>query len=295
MKIKFQLKKNIEKLYFLYSKLKRKISYFIKIKYEINDVYASYLSRSLKPVITPYGFMLVGSRSIHHIAMQKGTFEPAEVSLFKAEFEQSDVFVDVGANIGFYSCMARALNKHVIAIEPLPKNLNYLLENISTNHWNDVEIFPLGLSEKSGFATLYGASSTGASLIGSWAGASQRFNRRIAMSTLDILLGNRFANKKLFIKIDVEGVEYSVLQGSLLTLGRHPKPTWVIEICLNEYHPDGINPDYENIFNLFWNHGYLIHTADFRNLLITPSDVKRWVENGVCDSGTINYKFSSNQ
>ncbi|QDD12078.1 FkbM family methyltransferase [Candidatus Methylopumilus rimovensis] len=295
MKIKLQIKRLIEKYYLPYSKLRKLISYINKFKYEINDVYASYLSRSLRPVITPYGFMLVGSKSIHHIAMQKGTFEPAEVSLFEAEFKQSDVFVDVGANIGFYSCIAKTLGKHVIAIEPLPKNLNYLLENLSANHWDDVEIFPVGLSEKPGFATLYGASSTGASLIGSWAGASQRFKRRIAISTLDVLLGNRFASKKLFIKIDVEGVEYSVLQGSILTLGRHPKPTWVIEICLNEYHPNGMNPNYENIFNLFWNYGYSIHTADLRNLLITPCDVKRWVENGVCDSGTINYKFSSSQ
>lgn len=139
-------------------------------------------------------------------------------------------------------------------------------------------------------ATLYGTSRTGASLIGSCAGASQFFHRTIALSTLDILLGSRFNGKKVFIKIDVEGVEYEVLLGALVTMDMNPKPTWVIEICLNEYHPDGINPHFQDMFNLFWQRGYEVCTADENNKLIQPEDVARWVQEGRCDSGMINYK-----
>lgn len=260
-------------------------------KYELKDIRDSYFAKSSKLKITPYGFKLIGSNSIHHHAMQEGTFEPEEVALFKEQFLQSDLFVDIGSNIGFYACLARSLGRHVIAIEPLPKNLEYLFTNLLANDWKDIEVFPVGLSESPGLATLYGASSTGASLISNWAGASQFFQRTIPLSTLDILLGDRFAGKKIFIKIDVEGVEYPVLLGAARVMQMQPKPTWVLEVCLNEYHPDGVNPHFQDVFSLFWRNGYEVRTADKSNKLIEPADVERWVRSGSCDSGTINYKF----
>jgi len=264
----------------------------VLLQFELNDIYDSYLSKSTNIQKTPYGFDMGGSTSIHHKAMQAGEFEPEETALFKEQFLVSEVFVDIGANIGFYSCLARAAGMHVVAVEPLPKNLNYLLTNISANQWQDVEVFPLGLSDQPGVATLYGASSTGASLIGKWAGSSEHFQRRIALSTLDILLGSRFEGKKLFIKMDVEGFEYQVLLGAIKVASMNPKPSWVIEICLNEYHPTGLNPNYDKTFAYFWNLGYEVRTADKYKKMVMPKDVKKWMESGHCDSGTINYIFS---
>ena len=259
---------------------------------EMRDVRDSYLRKTRKAVDTPYGFKLQGSGSMHHRSMQTGTFEEEETALMRQHMIQSDIFVDVGANIGFYSCLARSLGKHTISIEPLSRNLNHLYDNLIDNNWDDVEVFPVGLSDKPGLSILYGASSTGASLIRNWAGASQRFKRIIALSTLDILLGNRFEGKKLFIKIDVEGMEYPVLLGANRTLTMTPKPTWLLEICLNEFYPTGVNPNYLATFELFWQHGYEVRTADHNNRLIKPSDVQHWVKIGRCESGVINYVFT---
>ena len=261
----------------------------------LSDVRSAFLSRSTKQKMTPYGFKLIGSNSIHHLNMQEGIFEPEEVLLFQDLFKYADVFVDVGANIGFYSCLARHAGAYVIAVEPLQKNLKYLYANLLENDWNEVEVFPVGLAEHPGVATLFGGSSTGASLIGSWAGASQMFRQNISLSTLDILLGDRFSGKNIFIKIDVEGAEYSTLLGAVNVMGMQPKPTWVVEICLNEYHPEGMNPDFQDIFNLFWQFGYEARTADKNDKLIQNVDVERWVKCGRCDSGTINYKFAPMQ
>jgi FkbM family methyltransferase len=264
-----------------------------RVKLWLRDVSSAYLSRSTKMEMTPLGFKLIGSNLTHHLAMQMGMFEPEETFLFKEHFRNADVFVDIGANIGFYTCLARLAGKHVVAVEPLQKNLKYLYANISGNNWTDIEVFPLGLSDSPGLATLYGGSSTGASLIGSWAGASQLFHRIISVSTLDILLGNRLKGKKMIIKIDVEGAEYSVLLGATNVMAMQPKPTWIVEICLNEFHPDGMNPNFQNTFNLFWQCGYEARTADQNNQLIQRADVDRWVKEGRCASGTINYKFVS--
>ena len=276
------------KSYTLIMKLRRSHG---PVRLWLRDVSSAYLSRSTKMRMTPWGFKLIGSNSIHHIAMQDGTFEPEQVMLFKENFRSADVFVDVGANIGLYTCLASVADKHVIAVEPLPKNLKYLYANILENNWKNIEVFPVGLSEISELATLYGGSSTGASLIGSWAGACKLFRRTIPVSTLDILLNSRFTGKRILIKIDVEGAEYSVLLGATNVMRMQPKPIWIVEICLNEYHPDGINPNFQNTFNLFWKYGYEARTADQNNKLIQCADVDRWTKKGSCDFGTSNYKF----
>ncbi len=286
-----KLKKHLKK-YPLAIKVHRSVhSRLYGVKLWLRDVSSAYMSRSTKMKMTPLGFKLIGSNVIHHLAMQEGKFEPEETILFKEHFRNADVFVDVGANIGFYTCLARLADKHVIAVEPLPKNLEYLYANILANDWTDIEVFPVGLSDSPGLATLYGGSSTGASLIVHWAGASQLFRRIISVSKLDILLGDRLAGKKILIKIDVEGAEYPVLLGATNVMCIQPKPTWIVEICLNEFHPDGMNPNFQDTFNLFWQYGYEARTADRQNQLIQRADVDRWIKNGQCDFGTFNYKF----
>jgi FkbM family methyltransferase len=257
----------------------------------IRDIRDSYILGTRKPQRTPYGFTMLGSTSIHHRGMQEGTFEQEETALILQHLKDASVFVDVGANIGFYTCLGRSLGKYVIAVEPLARNLEHLYANLVNNGWNDVEVMPLGLSDRPGIARLYGASSTGASLIMNWAGAHKRFHRTISLSTLDNIIGNRFTGEKLFIKVDVEGVEYSVLKGSINTLHRTPQPTWIIEICLSEFYPQGQNPDYAATFELFWQNGYEVRTADQRSQLILPADVDRWIKAGSSDSGVINYLF----
>ena len=283
--------KNLKQYLKKYPLISKALHFRESVKLWLRDVSSAYLSKSTKMQMTPLGFKLIGSNSIHHLAMQDGTFEPDETFLFKGLFQDADVFVDVGANIGFYTCLAQSAGKHVIAVEPLPKNLEYLYANILGNGWKDIEVFPVGLSEGSGLATLYGGSSTGASLIGSWAGASQLFHRIISVSTLDILLGVRFTGKQLLIKIDVEGAEFSVLLGAINVMCLQPKPTWIVEICLSEYHPNGMNPNFQDTFNLFWQYGYEARTANQSNQLIQRTDVDQWVKDGYCDSGTTNYKF----
>jgi FkbM family methyltransferase len=282
-----KFKKKLKKISWINNLVKAKLN----AKWWMSDIRSAFFSKATKLKETPYGFKLKGSNSIHHVRMQDGKFEIEEVEIFQKIYKKSDVFVDVGANIGFYSCLAKHLNLHVIAIEPLQKNLRYHFENLKENNWDDVEVFPVGLAKCPSIGTLYGGSSTGASLIESWAGASKIFRKKIALSTLDILIGNRFYGKNIFIKIDVEGAEYQVLLGALHTMASHPKPTWVLEICYNEYHPESVNPDYQKIFNLFWENGYECHTANSENKLITQEDVKEWTKNRVCKSGSINYIF----
>lgn len=241
--------------------------------------------------MTPYGFSMIAGNSMHHRRMQVGTFEPEEVALATEFLKRSDVFVDIGANIGFYTCLARSLGKHVVAIEPQEQNLRYLYANLHANGWNDVEVFPVGLAERPGIEILYGISSTGSSLVPGWAAQPKAFKATIPVSTMDILLGSRFDGKKLFIKLDVEGFEYQVLRGCRESLTMKPRPTWMVEVCFSEYHPGGSNAHYQDTFDAFFTAGYEALTANEHRTHITSADIERHVRTGRSDSGTINFLF----
>ncbi|MCD6401836.1 MAG: FkbM family methyltransferase [Anaerolineales bacterium] len=179
------------------------------------------------------------------------------------------------------------MGKQVVAFEPMAENLRGLYRNLSENSWNDVEVWPLGLSDAPGLVTIYGYG-TGASLVPEWAGSSTAFSRSISVSTLDILLDYRFKGERMFVKIDVEGAELRVLKGAKRVLQRTPKPAWLVEITLTE-NRSSCNPQFTEIFEQFWTNGYEVFTADAARRKITKTDVKKWVASGKVDFGTYNY------
>lgn len=290
MKIRSKLKKLAERFPRLLSAYR-----FLRWRKHVwNDWKDNVLGETLRSGRTPFGFSIVVRNHPANRAMLEGTFEPDETNFLLKHFPKTDVFVDVGANIGFYTLLALSKGKDVLAVEPQRKNLDCLFASLEANGFEKgFEIFPVGLGKSPGLSVLYGASGPSASLVKNWGQYNPAYKQIIPLSTLDILLDGRFPGKRLLIKIDVEGFEYTLLQGSLLTIGRSPRPTWLIEICLEEYYPAEPNPHYMDIFELFWNHGYEARTADPQSRLVSRADVSRWVAENHSDSGTINYVFSA--
>jgi FkbM family methyltransferase len=263
-----------------------------KLKSNFPNLFLTYLSykskqgyREMQQKVTKMGFTFMGMQS-----MLDGTFEPEETNIILDSLKKTDVFIDIGANNGYFSCIANHQGVKTISIEPLPENLNILFSNLQINNWNEAEIFPVGLGEKPMIIDLYGEN-TGASVLSNWAGNSTLIKRSIAISTLDIILGNRFLEENIFIKLDVEGYEFEVIKGAKLTLTRIPKPIWLIEICFTEHFNEGINPNYLNIFDLFWKNDYKAYTADTDQRIVIKEDVLRWIKNKKRDFGYANFIF----
>jgi FkbM family methyltransferase len=237
---------------------------------------------------TPWGFRMAG-----HAQMQTGGFEPEEVALMGSLLKEHDALVDIGANVGLYTCLARSLGKRSLAVEPLPANLRFLRANLAANGWQDTEVVEAGLAREPGRAELFGTE-TGASLIAGWASLPKRtmLRHEILLSTLDALLEGRFAGERLLIKADIEGAEYGMLLGAEKTLARVPAPTWLVEICLTENFPDGANRDYVATFDAFFSRGYSARTANAAARPVVREDVVRWAAQGRADSGSYNYLFT---
>lgn len=237
---------------------------------------------------TPYGFMLAGPEN-----MQDGTYEKKETQNMIAYMKEAEVFIDIGANVGYYTCIARSMNLKVLAIEPLWHNLLYIYNNLNINQFNDVEVYPLGLADKPGVAVLYGMG-TAASFIKDWSGISTK-QRMVPQTTLDILAAGRFAGRKLLIKLDVEGFEYAVLQGGHETMSLSPAPVWIVETGLTGYFPGGVNANFSKVFDEFWSRGYSAYgILEGNKNIITQEHVRTWVKE-LDTEGNYNFIFTKNE
>ena len=70
-----------------------------------------------------------------------------------------DVFVDVGANAGYYAALAaRTVGDagHVYALEPAPQTFRKLERNLDLNHFTNVTPLAVAAGAAEGEATLYG-------------------------------------------------------------------------------------------------------------------------------------------
>lgn len=184
---------------------------------------------------------------------------------------KADVVIDVGANTGFYAILAAHRGKKTIAVEPDRGNLIILNQNIRQNTVTHlVEVFEGILSEKPGLSILYGDGDM-ASTNANWQGVSKYFRTRVIATTLDQLIGEKWKNKNLLVKIDVEGAELQVLLGAKSILNRTPKPVFVLETM--PLTPTGkINPAYDQVFVIMKNHGYTWVELSNHNFLFTLNE-----------------------
>ncbi|GAB3678654.1 FkbM family methyltransferase [Salinisphaera aquimarina] len=238
------------------------------------------------------GFKLAG-----HDAMGSGDFEPTETRLVKQILPKVDVFVNVGANIGYYCCLALQAERQVIAFEPIAENVQHLLSNVRANNWEAlIEVYPLALSDRIGVIDIYGWG-TWASVIKGWAGTAERHVTQVPTNRLDNVLAARLENRRSLILVDIEGAEFLMLAGAHRILEQTCAPIWLIEISIDEHQPNGlpINPRLRETFDLFWRSGYQAWTATDDPRPVEPADVDHVVASGTNLLGTHNFLFIKSQ
>ncbi len=247
------------------------------------------LDRNQPSLITPWGFTLAGNSE-----MASGNFEIEQTLLVRKLLEEVDIFVNIGANIGYYCCHALSLGKSVIAVEPITRNLHYLLSNIVKNGWKDqAQVFPVALAAKDNILKIWGGN-TGASLVKGWAGTSDTYVTQVPVLTLDRILGTVLDGKRALILVDVEGAEYAVLQGALNTLQHEPRAIWIMEIHSTTNQPNRslVNQNLIDTFQLFFKNGYKALTVSTNKEVIDLEKVRN-VANGRDSFVTNNFFFCS--
>lgn len=162
-----------------------------------------------------------------------GTNElPVQVALADA-LGAGDVFLDVGANVGFFSLLAARLvgpTGAVWAVEPVPANVAQIQHNARRNRFRNLAVVDAAASSSAGTTTLLLAVHPGGAVIAS-AGAPPDPAGALEVRTvrIDDLVASGQVRPPTVVKIDVEGAELDVLEGMPATLRDH-RPVVVCEV-----------------------------------------------------------------
>lgn len=230
-------------------------------------------------VPTRHGFTLRGAPGMEQ--SRRG-----EATIFEELASQSEIVIDVGANVGYFSLLAARIGRPVVSIEPGQANLRVLLHNIEENAAS-CEVLALAVSDWTGVARFYGGLE-GGSLIAGWGNMLATYSRLVPVNTLDNLLADRVAGRKALIKLDVEGAEFAAVQGAGRLLSSNPAPTWIVEHTASRNHPNGKNPHYFELLDLFATEGYLPH--DLSMNVISRSEFDHRYSSGL-DGNDVNVYF----
>lgn len=183
-------------------------------------------------------FIICPRSDIFFRILSTKVYEPELVKLSLRFLDRKKDVIDVGANIGFYSVLfAKNLSSdnRVIAIEPTKEGIKRLRHNLLLNEVNQtVEVFEGAASDNNMDAlieTIEGKEEY--SSLGDIKYPGLENERAIKDKVKCITLDSLVKEKQLspgFLKIDVEGSEYLVMQGARNTLSTF-RPVILSEVC----------------------------------------------------------------
>ena len=144
-----------------------------------------------------------------------GTYEELESKIMEEKIEMGNIVVDVGANIGLHTLnMAKIVGNtgQVFAFEPDPSNFEILKKNVKINNYKNIILEQKAVGDKHGRTTLYQSDHPGKHRI--FPQTEQAKSQvQVELTNLDNYFDSDMIDKINFIKIDVEGLEFSVLKG----------------------------------------------------------------------------------
>jgi FkbM family methyltransferase len=147
-------------------------------------------------------------------------YEPEIDRLLRGVSHLDFVFVDLGANFGYWSTrVAAALygRRRLIAVEASATCCEVLRRNLQEYGLSD-SAYHYAVADRSGLEVqLFGERHAGFSIDSTWAGASSAVAGTVLTISLDDLLreaGIDASVTPLVVKLDVEGVERQVLEGA---------------------------------------------------------------------------------
>jgi len=183
--------------------------------------------------------MLVDLRDIGDLTsslVTRGTYDSLMTDVIKHHVREGTRCVDIGANIGYFTLILSKKVKEtgvILAYEPEKRNYNLLTRNLELNQVTNV--FPtLGaVGAKPEHRILHTSKSYfGSHSLREGVSKGKKDVELVKVDTLDNQVGTKVID---FIKVDVQGAEYEVLQGMQAILKINPNITMVWE-----YLPDGL-------------------------------------------------------
>jgi FkbM family methyltransferase len=196
------------------------------------------------------------NRFFHRRYRQGEWHEPPVTAELARRARSGRVFADVGAHVGYYSCVAGAVNEHLqLFLFEMNRDLIPVIErNLAENGIADAVVVNRPVADRRRVVSYAKSSGEPGLSMRDPAGRGDGAQILVDTITLDELFAERGTWPDL-IKIDVEGAEFDVLQGARRILAQH-QPVMFVEV-----HPrllGNFNASVEQVYALLRAHGYTI-------------------------------------
>lgn len=239
---------------------------------------ASFLKNALRfkrqEIITSEGTFFVDIASNFGYRLStSGIYEPEMLKVMREYLSPGSLFVDLGANEGYFSVVASKIvgtEGRVFAIEPQERLQPVLSRNLISNGCENVRVFPLAISDDSRPLILHLSPdmNTGSTA----AIQTTRYpllKQEVASMTLGALFKEHGIETCDLLKIDIEGYEYEAIMGSpeLFSAGR-------VRVIALELHPEVLSKRNllpETITDFLVSCGYRLERL-FANTVFVHSD-----------------------
>ena len=174
---------------------------------------------------------------------RRGIYEPTETDLLKRELKPGQTFVDIGANIGYYTLIAARLvgpAGRVFAFEPDPANFALLKKNVERNGYDNVVLVGKAVSDRTRSARLY-RSETNRGDHRLYDSRDGRKSLRVQAAALDDFFLNRDKTIHL-IKMDIQGAEAAALAGMKALVRKNRRLKLITEFSPTALKNSGSKP-----------------------------------------------------
>ncbi len=163
----------------------------------------------------------------------RGTLEPPVQEALRRLLAPGAVFLDIGANVGFFTILGARLvgpEGRVIAFEPVPACARAVARNIALNDFSHAEVREEAVGAASGTARLLVVGEASWSHLASTGRhADVREEIDVTVCSIDELVAAGSIPPPDVLKLDTEGAELQALEGMRATIAAH-RPAIVCEL-----------------------------------------------------------------
>lgn len=176
----------------------------------------------------------------------------------------SNICIDIAANIGIISIWMPKNSSQVYSLEPENNNRIRFCENIKVNNISNIEIIPLAVSNRVGWGELNIFESYGHHSLGRVNTTKFVRKERVEITTLDNFCKERNIDFIDCLKIDVEGFELEVLDGTMELIQNNRIKFIILEI--SKFLFTKFKKNTNEIFHILSSNNYTIYNLKHEKL-----------------------------
>jgi FkbM family methyltransferase len=156
-------------------------------------------------------------------------------TILNDRLDKNSIYIDIGANLGLRSVYSLSQGRKTILFEPNPKLRKFTESLFNDNNFKNFVIENVCISNNAGSSRFYISPSSYLSSLELEHATSDQTEGNVEEINVDkvtldeYLKTNAATESPSIIKIDVEGHEYEVIEGALLTIYKH-RPFLLIEV-----------------------------------------------------------------